>query len=527
MAFKPLSKKQYEERSRNLIDRIRAGATPFADRTFEAVQARRERAKHDDLFFIREYLPHWITAPNGSLTPFAKFHSTIALMCQLENQLGVVAGFRESAKSTIARAVALKQGVLGLRHFITYISFSQDNSIDILQPIKLEYEYNERIKGDFGDLVGRSDWSEDKFVTRTGTCYASYGRDDVVRSANYKGHRIDLAIMDDMEDPKKSMNIKQVEKYKDWIEQDVLFAINSPRWSAVFLGNLVQNPSIIYSLVTGEHTDHYRKHIIRALEANDKNTDEEKRIASECRKSGFADGEKSSWEERHPTIQLLTERQNNPRTFATERMQYPRDSATKKFRREWFRYATENQISGKIKTAVVWDPSTGKGKDYHAIVVMSVNDAMKFFVRWCWIRNNESKWTALGVWFDAAKRYNADMMICEGNAFQETIREDYYKYVEEKKIMPHGRLIIEPTRESKDLRIERLESPIENGFIYFIENAGDMSTLEYQVENYPNVNDDAPDAIERAYSKLKNVWRSIEDYQSMTKREAQFSEGAW
>lgn len=496
--------KEYESRSRDLIDRIRAGATPFSDASFEAVQRRRKRAEDDILYFIETYLPHWITAPDGSLTPFASFHAELARHCTLEDKLAVIAGFRESAKSTIARAVALREGVLGRRHFICYISFSSDNSIDILQPIKLEYEHNERIRTDFGELRGRGDWSAEKFVARTGTCYEAYGRDDVIRSANYKGHRPDLVIMDDMEDPKKSMNIKQVEKYVQWIESDVLFAVNSVRFSCVFLGNWVQSPSIIHSLMTGEHTDHYVKLVLRALDENDEST----------------------WPKRHPTAKLRREREENPRTFSSERMQYPRDASTKIFKSEWFRF-TDGEITGPTRTAVIWDPATGSGRDFHAVLAMSITEDMIITVRRAWVRNDESKWTALAVWFQFAFMFDADIMACEGNAFQKTIREDYFKYIADEQLIPPGRLVVEPSTEKKELRISRLEGPIENGFIRFVRHAGDMNMLLYQIENYPHTNDDGPDALARGYDLLKNVWHARTQYKSVKKRMARFEKGGW
>lgn len=504
-ASKHMRVKEYESRARDLVDKIRQGATPFSDTSFDAVQRRRRRAASDILYFIETYLPHWITAPDGNITPFAPFHAELARHCLLENKLAVVAGYRESAKSTIARAVALREGVLGNRRFVVYISFSSDNSIDILQPVKLELEHNERLRNDFGELRGRGDWSAEKFVTRTGTCYEAYGRDDVIRSANYKGHRPDFVIMDDMEDPKKSMNIKQVEKYVSWIESDVLFAVNSPRFSCVFLGNWVQNPSIIHSLMTGEHTDHYVKLVLRALDDNDTST----------------------WPDRHPTEKLHRERRENPRTFSSERMQFPRDASTKIFKSEWFRFVNEEQITGRLRSAVIWDPATGSGRDYHAILAMSIAEDMKITVRRAWVRNDESKWAAIAVWFRFAFEFDADFMVCEGNAFQKTIREDYFKYIAEQKLIPPGRLVIEPSAEKKELRISRLEGPVENGIIRFVRNAGDMNMLLYQLENYPHTNDDGPDALARGYDLLKGVWLAATDYTTVVKRKALFGQGGF
>ena len=497
--------RQYEERARILIDRIRQGATPFSDRSFAAVQERRERGKNDVLWFLQTYVPHWFTAPDGSLTPFAGFHERMIHELQELYRLFVLAGFRESGKSTIARGFALHQGVYGARKFIPYISYSAENSINILQPIKLEYEYNERLRSDFGEMKGKSDWAMDKFVTRSGTCYQAFGRDDVIRSANYNGNRPDLVIMDDMEDPKKSMNIKQVEKYQQWIESDVLFSVNSPKWSAVFIGNWVQNPSIIHSLMTGEHTDHYGKMTIRALDNEDEST----------------------WSARHTTEKLLKERRQNPSTFATERMQFPRDAKNKIFKAEWFRHTGERFPKPGHKIAVVWDPATGVRQDFHAILVVGISPEMKFTVYNAWIRNDESKWTAIRQWFRFAKTYDADYMEVEGNAFQLTIREDYDKYIMETQEVPPGKLVIEASKENKDKRISRLEGPIENGLIEFTSGAGDMNTLEYQLENYPNTHDDGPDALAKAYDRLKNAFSDTAEYTGIERRAVRFKEGAW
>ena len=109
-------------------------------------KARRDKAKHDVLFFAEYYLLHILE----SKTPL--FHKEIIRLLQTENRLCIAAP-RGFAKSTITQLIYGIHCLLFNRgEDILTISKSASLASDWLRKIKTELENNDRIKNDFGSL---------------------------------------------------------------------------------------------------------------------------------------------------------------------------------------------------------------------------------------------------------------------------------------------------------------------------------------------------------------------------------------
>ena len=97
------------------------------------------------------------------------------------------------------------------------------------------------------------------------------------------------------------------------------------------------------------------------------------------------------------------------------------------------------------------------------------------------------------------KQYNPNKAALEANFGGDFLKDYIKKEAQNKGLNIHIKAIT--NTENKELRIERLEIPIEDGEILFHRN---QTLLLEQLEQFPDgKNDDLPDALEGAYSLLK------------------------
>jgi len=81
----------------------------------------------------------------------------------------IVAGYNESAKSTfLSHIQPIKFIVYKMRWFILFVSKTDIHAAQFVKAMKIEFDHNERLRNDFGDLASAADWAEDDFTTNTG-----------------------------------------------------------------------------------------------------------------------------------------------------------------------------------------------------------------------------------------------------------------------------------------------------------------------------------------------------------------------
>ena len=75
----------------------------------------------------------------------------------------------------------------------------------------------------------------------------------------------------------------------------------------------------------------------------------------------------------------------------------------------------------------------------------------------------------------------------------------------------------------KEIRIRQLESPAENGFIFYIKGHSDQDLLIEQFAYFPSagMHDDGPDAAQMGYDRLRNMQAGrSSSYESVSRRAA-------
>lgn len=556
-----ITQKELERRLVDLENRIRIMATPFVRDSTEKKLARAKRARLDKFFFATVYFPHYITLTDGYQdlwkrpraeidwvkAGFASFHRDFFALAELKNQFVLLAAFRESAKDTLLGKIdVIHKIVFKTVWFIPIVAFSLEHAATKVAPLKIEFENNERLKGDFGDLCGTIEWEYGSFITKEGIKVKAYGRDQSLRGQENFGHRPDWIMLNDVEDPTKTTNPAVILKYVDSIRQDILKSVNSPRWGAMLLCNYVSKQSIVHELVTGENTAHYNKQLFRAMVPNEKRTAEEQELAHQCRLNRFPDPLKSAWEYRHPTLRLLEEQKNDPETFDAEMMMRPKDRKNKKFRDTDFTFYTHSQLTGlTLMTYTAIDPSATEAGDYKAVVTLGVpmsqrdafgksgSDGLEIYVLNAWIQQASID-ALLEETFRDFEMNRQKIIGVEMISFASLLEREYLRLMRQRgKPLPIYKI---QRVFSKDARIEGLVPLIRSRIIKFDPRQGDQGLLIRQLKVFPDktpvsrggLGDDGPDALALCVRMIQDFPHGREvEYTSVQKRQAVFAEGAY
>jgi len=472
----------------NLRGWIRNSVKDFSGDTLEKKAERIAKAKEDKIFFAKTYFPHYIS------DDFAPVHTELFELSDIYNKPVVVAGAREVAKSTIISFFdELHKTLYKLNKFTVFISDTRETAAtEFLLPIRAELEANPRIIADFGEQ--KSDyWGLEDFVTLSGKRFLSLGPRQGGKGKRNKGSRIDRVIVEDFENLNSSRKKSIIKRRLKYLMSDIMKSTNFRKWQFIFVGNYFSKKTIIHTLLTSDDYKNWERRIYPAI-------------------IDVKGKQKSIWEARMPLKKLLEEQADDPVTFRTERMQKPDDDEAK-FKEEWFQKFDMKDISdskGELRLPVVTyhDPAAGKGEEhcYKATVSLAVDKKnADYYVIHAYI-NKDSKFRNIQKHFDISKEFHSVADGVESNGYQLSLKEDYEREEKHRGIRLNLKLIHH--RESKEVRILRLESPIERGHIKFLRVPGytGVNMLIDQLLDYPDGDDiDGPDALSGAIEVADQV----------------------
>lgn len=548
-----LTQREFDKQYGELITRIQKQATPFPHDSTPKKLARKKRAIADEFFFAATYFPHYVQLdesfrecwkdPDGKYdwiqAGFAPDHAEFFKLTRLKNIFSILASYRESAKDTLIGKIDLVHQIVGeQRWFIPVIARTEEKAESKCVPIKVEFETNERLKNDFGEMVGNVEWEFGSFITRTGRKIKGYGIWQSLRGEENFGHRPDLIVLNDINDPTKPDSPAVVQKNVDSVKLDILKAVNSPNWTAILLCNYTVKGDVIDELITGKHTAHFNKKIFRALVPNDLATKSDRAIAKECREAGFPDNLKSAWEFRHPTLKLLQERRNDPDVFEPEMMMAPRNRRDQRFKDNYFRFHTKEQLTaGDYQHYTFVDPSAKDAADYKAVVTVGLglkaDGSVHIPVRRASIQQ-QSIDEMIEETYRHRQAFRSKIVGVETNGFQILLKKEYLRLQRTHGLLPFQE--VEHTGESKESRIERIVPFVKEGLITFDQEDPDQDLLIKQLKVFPNagqvsaggLGDDGADALAGCIELIEEFPHAGEfQYESLRKKEAAFASGTW
>ncbi|MBV6442745.1 MAG: hypothetical protein EPGJADBJ_04469 [Saprospiraceae bacterium] len=214
---------------------------PVGESEFDQ-KKRIERLKGNFEAFCQYYFPNYASAP------FAPFHLRFAKKVAKSDTIYIVRAWaREHAKSVAAGLfVPLFEMVNQRLHNMLLVSHSYDNACELLMPLMLNLESNQRFIHDFGQQKSWRGWEVGKFVTASGCSFRAIGAGQSPRGSRNEEKRPDFILVDDIDTDEEARNAVRLKKKWDWVEQALFPTLSiSGRKRMIFVGNIIAKDGII------------------------------------------------------------------------------------------------------------------------------------------------------------------------------------------------------------------------------------------------------------------------------------------
>lgn len=228
------------------------------DITALASQKRREKAFDDFEYFARTYFPHYIRPKIDEKTGLMRevepslFHKwcyeNLPRIVKLKSSVSqVIAASRGEAKSTYAMIFMAYCIVYNLKHYILFIQDVYEQAAIMIESLKAEFEFNQRLKNDFPEAFGKSAiWKEGVFVTKNNIKIHARGAGQKIRGLKHGAYRPDLALLDDMENDELVINSKNRDKLQNWLNGAVEnLGEAGSKFDVVYIGTILHYDSVL------------------------------------------------------------------------------------------------------------------------------------------------------------------------------------------------------------------------------------------------------------------------------------------
>lgn len=228
---------KWEEYVRNL-----KRETPVPKETDQEKQKRIARLKNNFEEFCTYYFPNYCTAE------FAPFQKRFARKVIGNDKIYIVRAWaREHAKSVTAGLfLPMYLMFTGRMQNMLLVSHSFDNACELLAPIMLNLEHNQRIINDYGVQKSYRGWETGRFITKDGCSFRAIGAGQSPRGTRNEEKRPDYILLDDIDTDEEGRNQSRIEKKWAWIEQALFPTMSiSGAKRFVVVGNIIATESCV------------------------------------------------------------------------------------------------------------------------------------------------------------------------------------------------------------------------------------------------------------------------------------------
>ena len=509
---------------------------------------RRRLGAIDMEFFGRAYFPHYFSRPSpefhrelddiwqqGVLK--GEYPITPARVKKISRMPGVkraVAAPRGHAKSTTLTFKGTMHSIVyQYKHYPIIISDSSDQAEGFLENIRVEFEENEAIREDFGNLVGKV-WRSNVLVTSTNIKIEAIGSGKKIRGRKHRNWRPDLLVLDDIENDENVRTPEQRRKLESWFFKAVSKA-GDDYTDIIYIGTLLHYDSLLAKTLNnpGYKAIKYKAVISFADEEDlwkeweeiftdlsNENNEADALAFFERNRKRMLKGTEVLWEEKLSYYDLMVMKvTEGEASFNSEEQNEPINPEDCTFNSEWFEYYNEAEIDFKSRDYLFFgfvDPSLGKTKksDFSAIITLAKHRVSGYMY----------------VMDADIERRHPDKIITDILEKERMLRRDYgrgYKkfgaetvqfqwFLKEELAKASARaglyLPIEevPQTTDKMMRIQTMQPDVKNHYIKF--NKRHKRLLE-QMEHFPmGAHDDGPDALEgcRTIAKKTKKFRVMD-----------------
>ena len=452
-----------------------------------------ERTIDDPFEFGRIYFPKYWFQKSPS------FHQEIMDLATHKNDSDwegkrnlntlVLAAPRNHSKSTLITFLYVIWSLVTQRKFFTVvISDIARISVSHTRNIKEEFESNDKLRNDWGIVLGRDwdqldnavrgekeKWTDEEFVigfrkwNKQNKCWGGELEDrakilarmanNPLRGLRFGHRRPDLVIADDLENDELVDTPVQRQKLASWWDSAVEPMIEPPPVGQIILvGTVLHYGSLLNQMLA--RSDLY---VTRRYQA----------IVSKEMPDGTRE-QTPLWPERFSLERLMSIKQKNSLAFQKEYMNEPRDDTTRTFRSSWIQWYDANDLGYKTSTrkwyfrgrpisfftGVDWTVGKDDAADFFSIVMIGKtldNDIIVFDIA------NEKIDVANQVnrIIQQNQSYPITMNGVEGNGFQHVLVQQILR----RSLIPI-REIRHVSRKRKQIRIEGMSPLFEQGKIF-------------------------------------------------------------
>jgi len=228
---------RWDQYRRNLIR-----TTPLPVEGEQEKHVRIERLEKHFTEFCKFYFPLYCTAE------FAAFQKRFARKVIDNDTIYIVRAWaREHAKSVIAGLfLPVFLMTTGRMKNMLLVSHSKDNADELLMPLMVNLESNQRLMNDYGVFKGLRNWEMGRFITNGGCSFRGIGSGQSPRGARNEEARPDYILIDDIDTDEESRNQTRIDKKFEWIEQALfpcMSIVGAKRF--IFVGNILSKNSCI------------------------------------------------------------------------------------------------------------------------------------------------------------------------------------------------------------------------------------------------------------------------------------------
>lgn len=469
-----------------------------------------KEASNNFAFFANYYFSHYTKKPNSELHFYLYSYLSEAVDSPNGNRFALAAP-RSNAKSSVSSLfLPLWCLLFKKKKFIVLISDSSTQANDLLSNVRRELEDNEKIKEDFGSLVGEI-WRNDDIVASNGVRVLALGARKKIRGRRHGEARPDLIILDDIENDENVSSAEQRRKNENWFFKAVSKA-GDVNTDVFVVGTILHYNSLLATLLSNPTYDRKKFKAVKSFSESrkwqtwesvylNKGKKEAKKFFVSNKKE-MLQGTEVLWPEGQPYYALMEARlSEGPGAFDSEYQNEPINPDECLFQEDWFKFI-DPDWSNYVEIVGACDPSMGgsQNADFSAIIYLGKNKEGFLDVLVADIERRHPDKIKDDILQTACFIRERTSAPIRAFGIEKVQFQEYFKHVVDKESREKG--IYLPIRETenqttkKQIRIQTLQPLIKNGIIRFQNNQKEL--LE-EMRFYPKAeHDDGPDCLEMA-----------------------------
>jgi conserved hypothetical protein len=471
-------------------------------------------------YFVSHYFPHYVRSASRSELHDYLFKTLPEILQDPKSVNMATAAPRGEAKSTlVSQLFTLYCLVTQKKRYALIVMDSINQAYPMLESIKVELEFNQRLRIDFPEVAGQGRvWQATTILTKANQKVEIAGSGKKLRGLRHGAYRPDLVVLDDIENDEQVRSAEQRDKLHEWLKKTVLpLGVPGEKLDVVYIGTILHYDSVLNRTLASKAWKTAKFKALKKMPDDmalwDKWEDfflnEGEAVADafyHANQAAMDKGSEVSWAAR-PLLALMKIRaRDGHATFDSEYQNDPLSSDDAMFANA-LTYWTE--LPGELVYFGALDPSLGKAgasRDPSAILVGGYHrETGKLYVIEAQVKKRLPDLIIEDV-IRMQKQYQCQRWFVETVQFQEFLKDELVKRSAQRGI-PVPATATKPNTD-KMLRIESLQPHMANGLILLHSS---QATLISQLRHFPKADhDDGPDALEMLWRNAVSSSAAIE-----------------